>query len=600
MSGHWPVDWIIAIDFGMTCTGVAYSCAPDFEVRYIQKWPGKPQHEIHNKVDTSISYDVRTGQLKGWGFLCDHDDDGEEVNQYWKLNLDPAYVGLPDDPAHEVAAKWYRDYMFCIREHTLGFLRDSFPHFDRKNVEFVISVPTTWRDPGLIAQIEQHIQAAGYGQSHNERVTISLTEAEAAAVYALKSGMTIGESFVVCDAGGGTSDVNVLRVVSTGTLALEALSYVEGRAVGSVLIDYKAQKLVSQRLKLIREHVPGDIDAIAEQMVRDGFHTFKCSFGSVAYNAYTKLKLQIPGLSLGTDFPGVNVEDSRLVISRRATEGRKGSASVRDYGKYSQSHLVLSGGFGSSPYLRRRLKERYEGGQSSLHTNASGMKVLLADQPQLAVVHGLIMAKSQLVKLGLDVYAKKCCPISVGILSREKYDQSKHQGETVTLDPLDNQRWAERQIRWIISKGDVVQTEKGKPHPYRRKIPLGQEHTPWRTQIVMSTLPKDRLPKSLPANRPSENGKELCEIEAVLDPKTLRRKNHKWYHLRREYKLAEFSVILHISTGLRFEIVSKDGTSVKSHEEISVAWEPVTVQSAQPEVAPTMYPVAQQNGWHWR
>nr|OQO26109.1 hypothetical protein B0A51_04503 [Rachicladosporium sp. CCFEE 5018] len=522
MSGHWPVDWIIAIDFGMTCTAVAYSCAPDFEVRYIQKWPGKPQHEIHNKVDTSISYDVRTGQLKAWGFLCNHDNVEEEVNQYWKLNLDPAYSGLPDDPTQDVAAKWYRDYLCCIRDHTLAFLRDSFPHFDRKNVEFVISVPTTWRDPGLIAQIEKHIRAAGYGQSLNERVMVSLTEAEAAAVYALKSGMTVGECFVVCDAGGGTTDVNVLRVVSTGTLALEALSYVEGRAVGSVLIDYKAQQLVSQRLQLIREHVPGDIDAIAERMVRDGFHTFKCSFGSVAYNAYTKLKLQVHGLNLGSDFPGVGIEDSRLVIS------------------------------------------------------------------------------SQLVKLGLDVYAQKCCPISVGILSREKYDQTKHQGETVTLDPLDNQRWAERQIRWIISKGDVVKTNTPKSHSYRRKIPLGQERTPWRTRIVMSTLPKDRLPKSLPTDRPSDSERELCEIEAVLDQSTLRRKNYRWYHLRKEYKLAEFSVVLHISTGLRFEIVDKNGARVKTHEEISVAWEPVPVESAQPEVAPTMYPAAQQTGWHWR
>jgi molecular chaperone DnaK (HSP70) len=174
----------------------------------------------------------------------------------------------------------------------------------------------TWRDPGMLTEIERHIKAAGFGRRANERVLVSLTEAEAAAVYALKSGMTTGETFIVCDAGGGTSDVNVLRVSSTGTMELDALSYTEGRAVGSTLIDFKAKKLIEGRLQLVREYIGGDIEGTAEQMLRDEFQSFKCNFGSEEYTAYPRLTLPVPRLRPGQDFPAARIHDSNLVITR--------------------------------------------------------------------------------------------------------------------------------------------------------------------------------------------------------------------------------------------------------------------------------------------
>jgi hypothetical protein len=126
----------------LTWKAVAYSHAPDFDIRWIQKWPGRPQSERHNKVDTAVSYDIRTGQLRAWGFSCDVDDDEQEVNQYWKLNLDPTYRGHEGEISTKLAAKWYRDYLSCLREHTIDFLNGSFPRFEQKNIEWVFSVPT--------------------------------------------------------------------------------------------------------------------------------------------------------------------------------------------------------------------------------------------------------------------------------------------------------------------------------------------------------------------------------------------------------------------------------------------------------------------------
>lgn len=94
----WNPDIVVGIDFGMTCTGVSYSIGPDWsEPKTIQRWPGKLGHELRNKVDTAVSYDLRSGELKNWGFLCDPDDETCEHNELFKLYLDPEYQVSPDD-----------------------------------------------------------------------------------------------------------------------------------------------------------------------------------------------------------------------------------------------------------------------------------------------------------------------------------------------------------------------------------------------------------------------------------------------------------------------------------------------------------------------
>ena len=79
----------------------------------------------------------------------------------------------------------------------------------------------------------------------------------------------------------------------------------------------------------------------------------------------------------------------------------------------------------------------------------------LTSSRQLAVVHGLVSARSQEPKGGPEMYSLRCCPISFGILCREQYDESKHQGETIVLDPFDKKKWAERQVNWVIKQARI-------------------------------------------------------------------------------------------------------------------------------------------------
>ena len=180
------------------------------------------------------------------------------------------------------------------------------------------STPTTWKSPNLIAILEQAIKDAGFGKrSSHHHVNISLTEAEAAAVYASKQHYEQGDVFLVCDAGGGTTDLNILKMASAtyGQTELMPLSWVEGEAIGSTLIDFRVQKMLGERLEAVRHYLQFEPRLTAEKMMRGRFETFKCSFGSEASNV-PNLPLDVPGLPPGFDFPQARILGSRIIVTR--------------------------------------------------------------------------------------------------------------------------------------------------------------------------------------------------------------------------------------------------------------------------------------------
>ncbi|KAK5005345.1 hypothetical protein LTR28_007825 [Elasticomyces elasticus] len=97
----------------------------------------------------------------------------------------------------------------------------------------------------------------------------------------------------------------------------------------------------------------------------------------------------------------------------------------------------------------------------------------------------------------------------------------------------------------------------------------------------MSKMPARDLPRSLK----HEGAKVVCKVETELDPCDMRPKNDKWYHLRKEYTLAEFDMRMLVGPGLRFEIWGKQGRKSKAHDEIEVEWQPANDDSAEPAPA---------------
>lgn len=175
------------------------------------------------------------------------------------------------------------------------------------------------------------------------------------------------------------------------------------------------------------------------------------------------LRIPVPGLVYGQDYECAHVEKSDMIITKEElqdifdTQIDKIIALIDEQLLTLQSsspqenvaYLVLSGGLGSSPYLQKGLRARYELGASQF-ANAKKMQILRVPKPQLAVSHGLVLDRVQQIRENRIVYKQRYCRCSYGVVVRQEYNPKFHHGEILSADPRDKKVWAERQIDWFI------------------------------------------------------------------------------------------------------------------------------------------------------
>lgn len=163
--------------------------------------------ELANKAPTCIEYCSESPQtVKNWGFKCDWEDRSLDVKEFFKLHLAPLYRDLhPGSFSRQDAQRWFRDYVHCVYQHVVAHFSTSIPQFARRKVEFLFSVPTTWKDVRMVEETRRLLEDAVDASSPNHRAFIGLTEAEAAAVYAGNEHYQADDTILVCDSGGGTT-----------------------------------------------------------------------------------------------------------------------------------------------------------------------------------------------------------------------------------------------------------------------------------------------------------------------------------------------------------------------------------------------------------
>ncbi|THC90332.1 hypothetical protein EYZ11_010211 [Aspergillus tanneri] len=180
----------------MTYTGVAYSCAPEWTPpKTIQRWPGKLPGELANKVPTCLEYGLESKTVQNWGFKCDPEDNVSDIKEFFKLHLAPQYRDeYLGGPSRQEAQRWFQDYIQCIYQHVVSHFSSTIPQFASRRVEFLFSVPTTWKDVRMIEETRSLLEHAIHAKTPNHRAFIGLTEAEAAAVYAGNEHYQVGVS----------------------------------------------------------------------------------------------------------------------------------------------------------------------------------------------------------------------------------------------------------------------------------------------------------------------------------------------------------------------------------------------------------------------
>ncbi|KAL9601205.1 MAG: hypothetical protein Q9219_002705 [cf. Caloplaca sp. 3 TL-2023] len=495
-------DLIIGVDFGMTYTGVAFF-VPDKtdpeRAKLIQKWPGK-EDKTENKVLTSLIY--HGDKLQSWGFLCDSPDQPEhpdsERQQYFKLWLDRSHLQkvYPDPDSgvsHEDVKKWFTDFLKKLYQHIKRtFLDGPYDQEWRSTVNFVFSVPTTWKTRNVLSTFKECIQEAGFKNRKNHNYSIGLTEAEAAAIHTFRS-----KALSIRDAA-----------------VLEAV----GKPVGSVNIDMAFASFVQGRLEKAEKSMPSIADDDPEwaektawQMTRDRFQYHKCAFGTTE-GTHEKFRMKIPDFSTSRSFPDACIESKYMTFTKKdmsnlfdtQLEGiysildNQLDALKKERPSKQVDYLVLSGGLGSSVYVKQKLADRYID-KKSRYPNAKHLQIYTADDPQTAVVQGLVLNEAQQHETGNAVLKSRTSPASYGVLCKEPYDQDKHVGIELERDEHDGKLYAVDLIHWFLKRGDSVSDENVISYDFKRKLSpdtnLRRDH--WKSKVVISWKDRAYLPRTL-------------------------------------------------------------------------------------------------------
>lgn len=206
-----------------------------------------------------IQYD---GHDIKWGFQI-----GEfgERHQWFKLGLDPSQSWkdskldtkfadpMTTPPTSEgETEKLVVDYLTALRKHSEQILRYKLPKSALQSIplEFVITVPAVWTDAAQ-AKTRNCAERAGMGCGFSLHI---ISEPEAAAIYALDAmdphDIKVGETFILCDAGGGTVDLISYRITALRpVLKIEEVSPGSGSLCGSSFLNRIFRRIVYQKFK---------------------------------------------------------------------------------------------------------------------------------------------------------------------------------------------------------------------------------------------------------------------------------------------------------------------------------------------------------------
>ncbi|KAG9188090.1 hypothetical protein G6011_02013 [Alternaria panax] len=605
MEGSQPrPDLVVSIDFGMTCTGVAYCnvATGSDSVRHIQRWPGRTQAN-ENKVPTLLVYPQDSATPSSWGFLAETAQEtsgaGYESREWFKIMLDEDLLEQMRSKSSEPAKvphiqeveKWYTDYFRYLYRTIEARLRGELAsRWEDANVEFIFSVPTTWKPIPTVERFRKTVSAAGFGSCANHTASIGLTEAEAAAVHTARSMPGIfkeNEILFVCDVGGGTTDLSVFRVknIHGGSLSLEQIDVVFGATIGAAQLDSLFEKEVLQRLQRADTLQPmGLVDinqAAWEMRISKEYQNAKCDYGSDESSMDTEtFAVRVPKLDKAYKSRDCAIGGGDMYFQRDDLKGffdtqvsklfdmmDKQLTRVRQkYPTEQVSHLVLSGGLGNSAYVQHCLRSRYASG-STPHSNAQNMQIRIAPDPQLVKL-----------KTGQSVLGWRCSRASYGTMCKILYDpyNPAHYGLKTEMDSLDKKEYVMDCIDWFIKQGEPVSSDHPIVKSFQRKCPPASSKNPnppriYPTEVICTEVDRSKLPIVM-----NDACSSICKIESDFSslPLTLfKLKNRHWWNSGPKYHRINYVVKVNLGAAdVSFELWH-NGVKLSKDNSIKVEWQ---------------------------
>ncbi|KAB5583554.1 hypothetical protein GE09DRAFT_946950 [Coniochaeta sp. 2T2.1] len=497
---------IVAIDFGTTYSGVAWAETqrPDRRVA-ITSWPVSKtirEGESSDKVPTKLRYNGSTGDVE-WGFSIPVTASQHEVIEWFKLDLDPSLRDIGSqigavkiEPDSRNVDKLVTDYISALGDHLMYTLRQKLGDgvVASTPLEFIVTVPAIWSDLAKDKTKQACQRAAGLSATRSPIHLIS--EPEAAAIYALHGldphNLKINDSFVICDAGGGTVDLISYTITNLRPiLEVQEATPGTGALCGSTYLNMRFEKFL--RNKLGKEEGFDD-EVVAEAMDRFEKTTYTIPVGGLANNrelGISRGRFALKVSDLQVIFEPVVQEVIQLVRAQIASS----AVPIRA--------VLLVGGFGASNYLKERIR------------NAIDRRIQIMQPPNawLAVVQGAVMkglAQSAPETLTTVRVQNRKARKHYGTEWRIKYDDNLHRNladkkHWCGLDGC----WKVYTMEWFIKKGDSVSENSPYFTPFVWTAPVNQG----RIRNIKMDIYSDRTPRTAPVAKDA-NVSLLCHVEA--------------------------------------------------------------------------------------
>ncbi|GAX45256.1 hypothetical protein NIES4075_62770 [Tolypothrix sp. NIES-4075] len=434
---------VVGIDFGTSRSGFAYSFSFESQIKLYRDWSLQPSPYV--KTLTDIFWDLSKKQLKSWGWEAP-EDMGKiptaKINDYvhcrkFKMLL---YEGKEyySDKERILVLDLIASYLKEIKNtafkqittNTTGLLKE-------EEILWCLTVPTIWTNENKDMMRKAAVKAGLISESSadSERLKLAL-EPEAAALYCLEeagfssiSDVPQGTSFMVVDAGGGTVDISVHKVVSDG---LDTIGLSSGGSCGSTNIDREFLKYVTN---LIGKDIMDDFHTKFPSEFLKLFQDWerqKCSYDEKSIESNRVLKISIPNklhriisekrssiynklsqLQEGDDeyicLKREKIEeifkptlDSLILLVDKQFQELDRRSNKCDY-------IFLVGGFATSPFLQERVKQRYE--------SKKVQKVVIPHDPGAAVVWGSVAYAKNPTRI-----RSRCSRLTYGIETRMPFE----------------------------------------------------------------------------------------------------------------------------------------------------------------------------------
>ncbi|KAH8595949.1 hypothetical protein B0O99DRAFT_511415 [Bisporella sp. PMI_857] len=503
---------VIALDFGTTFSGIAYAFSnpgKKTELWPIVDWPGLEGHR-QPKVPTLISYDPDDSTKFRWGGQVDWRSDAVAGV---KLLLDPdqpkpIYIPsgnaknelkkLPKDPV-DVAA----DFIGAMYKHALGKIESAvdkdYFHFCQK--QFVLSVPAVWSDKAK----DKTLRAAKKAGIHP---VVLIKEPEAAALYTLyvnERALSVGDAFVVCDAGGGTVDLITYEVRSMQP-ALELAEVVPGSGgmAGSLGLNKRfteaVQNVVGDDQWIELKKGVGYAKAMTE-FDKNIKTAFRGDVEEDFFVSFPQAKLEDnPDENLTGNCWTMTGRDVKAIFDPlindilRLIDEQVKNALIKRQGRDLKG-IFLVGGFGSSQYLKKCIEKSFP-----------DIQVIQPDDAWAAIVKGAVLSRLPNQATVTSTQAVR----HYGVSAWSVFEHARDKGKKTKVWSSDGITRC-RTNTWYIYMGEELDREQTIKFPFFRDIDLN--YTAADLKFVDELISSD---SKHPPTHPGEDTKVNCSVTSDL------------------------------------------------------------------------------------